>query len=96
MPHSSRAKRSQHAMLMAKVESVQSIVSDRRASPLIRLQAMLLYVLLAISSDSTSRLAHVSGVAMRFATLHGFHRLKPSGNDVDYEHRVRCWSCVYS
>jgi hypothetical protein len=34
-------------------------------------------------------------VAMRFATLHGFHRLQAAENDED-DHKIRAWSCIYS
>lgn len=81
-------------MLMSKIQAVQGIISDPQASPLLRLQAMLLYVIFALLGDSTSRLVHFSGVAMRFATLHGFHRLKDSEGE-ESDQKIRAWSCIY-
>lgn len=58
------------------------------------MQAMLLSAMYALHSDSTWHIAHVSGVIMRFASLHDFHRLADDGNEPDVE-AVKVWSCAY-
>lgn len=63
-----------------------------------RLQALLLYVVFAMLGDSTFGLVHVTGIAMRFATLHGFHRLRSSSEAENEEMSLksRAWSCIYA
>jgi len=61
---------------------------------LVRLQAMLLSAMHALHSESTARIAHISGAIMRFATLHGFHQLIDLG-DKESQIKLRVWSCAY-
>jgi len=61
---------------------------------MVRLQAMLLSAMHALHSESTARIAHISGAIMRFATLHGFHRLVDLG-DEDSLMKIRVWSFAY-
>ncbi|KAK6381252.1 hypothetical protein LTS17_004309 [Exophiala oligosperma] len=96
--HNSRARRAQRLSLVARIDSVQGIISDSQSSPLMRLQALLLYVVFAMLGDSTFGLVHVTGIAMRFATLHGFHRLRSSSEAENEEMSLksRAWSCIYA
>lgn len=83
-------------MLMLRVHESQSFIPKLAATPLIRLQAMLLHIMLATLADNTSRLVHLIGVAMRFATLHGFHRMKQDVLAEGSDHQIRVWSTLYS
>jgi len=55
---------------------------------------MLLSAMHALHSESTARIAHISGAIMRFATLHGFHQLIDLG-DEESQMKLRVWSCAY-
>ncbi|EXJ91640.1 hypothetical protein A1O3_00190 [Capronia epimyces CBS 606.96] len=95
-PYNSRARRAQHEMLISHIESSDGEISDPDISPLSRLQAKLLNLIFVLLGDSTSRLVHVSGVVMRFATLHQFHRLEVSDQKDELDAKVRAWSCIYT
>lgn len=86
----------QHALLLARVQNERGVISNNHASPLVRLKAMLLHVILALHGENTSRLVHLSGVTMRFATLHGFHHLPASESNEEIDARTKAWSCIYA
>lgn len=83
-------------MLLARVQAERGVISNEHASPLVRLKAMLLHVILALHGENTPRLVHLTGVTMRFATLHGFHRLNVSGANVEMDASIKAWSCIYA
>ncbi|KAH8895608.1 hypothetical protein GQ53DRAFT_820428 [Thozetella sp. PMI_491] len=86
----------QYQHLKSRAQSEQSIMTDSTSTPLIRLQAMLLSAMFALHAENTWRIAHISGVLMKFASLNGFNRLDKHAEDPDYLMSVRVWSCVYS
>jgi hypothetical protein len=86
----------QHGMLLARVQAERGVISNHNASPLVRLKAMLLHVILALHGENTSRLVHLSGVTMRFATLHEFHRLTVSEANEEADAKIKAWSCIYA
>ncbi|KAG9245762.1 hypothetical protein BJ878DRAFT_500122 [Calycina marina] len=88
------APRYQHQDLKSQAQSEDSIIRNTRSSSLIRLQAMLASAMHALHSESTARIAHISGAIMRFATLHGFHQLIDL-RDAESEVKIRTWSCAY-
>jgi hypothetical protein len=83
-------------MMQAHAEQENSV--DEMSKPLVRIHAMLLCIIYAMYSDSTSNLVHTSGVAMRFATLHGFHRLHNDDqvNPVVRMKKIKTWSSLYA
>ncbi|KEF53943.1 uncharacterized protein A1O9_09738 [Exophiala aquamarina CBS 119918] len=96
--HSTNSSRlsKQHGLLLARVQDERGVISNHHASPLVRLKAMLLHVILALHGENTSRLVHLSGVTMRFATLHGFHRLTASEPSEENNAKTKAWSCIYA
>ncbi len=56
---------------------------------------MLLSAMHALHSDSTWRIAHISGAIMKFASLHGFHDLVDDGTEQSSQ-KIKVWSCAYS
>lgn len=64
---------------MAQAQADQSVMTSNTFSPLVRLQAMLLYAIYTIHGNNTSRIVHITGVVMRFAVLHSFHELVDDG-----------------
>lgn len=85
----------QQQQLRAQTQMEQSVVTDTITTPLIQLQAMLLLGMLALHSDSTSRIAHISGAIMRFATMHDFHVMIDDGTE-ESTMKIKAWSCAYS
>ncbi|KAH6697634.1 hypothetical protein F5X68DRAFT_257763 [Plectosphaerella plurivora] len=86
--------RQQHHNLMLQAQADQTILTDHSYKPLIRLQAMLLYAIHALHGESTPRLGHIIGVAMRFAVMKGFHRLVYDGT-AETAMAIKAWWCVY-
>ncbi|KAH8597259.1 hypothetical protein B0O99DRAFT_89227 [Bisporella sp. PMI_857] len=91
---SDNAPRYQHQDLKSQAQSEDSIIRSTDSSSLVRLQAMLLSAMYAIHSESTARIAHISGAIMRFATLHGFHQLIDLSND-ESDLKTKVWSSAY-
>ena len=83
-----------HQNLKALAQAEQSIMTDSNLTPLLRLQAMLLSAMFALHAENTWRIAHISGVIIKFATVHRFHRLRPA-TDADGRMRIRVWSSIY-
>lgn len=48
----------------------------------------------ALHSESTSRIAHISGAIIRFVSLHGFHHIVNMGDD-ETQMKCKVWSCAY-
>ncbi|KAM0283690.1 hypothetical protein ACHAO9_009618 [Fusarium lateritium] len=86
--------RHQHHNLMVQAQADQTILTDHSYKPLVRLQAMLLYAIHALHGESTPRLGHIIGVAMRFAVMKGFHRLVDDGT-AGTAMAIRAWWCIY-
>ncbi|EXJ78710.1 hypothetical protein A1O1_09112 [Capronia coronata CBS 617.96] len=82
--------------LKSRAQAEQSIMADSSSTALIRMQAMLLSAMLALHAENTWRIAHVSGVIMKFASLHRFHRLKKVPNDPYNTMMIRVWSSAYT
>lgn len=91
---SDNAPRYQHQDLKSQAQSEDAIIRSSRSSPLVRLQAMLLSAMHALHSESTARIAHISGAIIRFASLHGFHRIVDMG-DEEGQMKTKVWSCAY-
>lgn len=91
---SDNAPRYQHQDLKSQAQSEDAILQRAKSSPLVRLQAMLLSAMHALHSESTARIAHISGAIMRFASLHGFHHIVDMG-DEDGQMKTKAWSCAY-
>lgn len=91
---SDNAPRFQHQDLKSQAQNEDFIIRSSKSSPLIRLQAMLLSAMHALHSESTARIAHISGAIVRFAILHGFHRLIDLG-DEESRKKTLAWSCAY-
>lgn len=91
---SDTAPRYQHQDLKSQAQSEDSIIRSTNSSPLIRLQAMLLSAMHALHSESTARIAHISGAIIRFASFHGFHRLVDMGDELS-QLKTRVWSSAY-
>ncbi|KAJ0154344.1 Uncharacterized protein HZ326_3265 [Fusarium oxysporum f. sp. albedinis] len=72
----------------------QNIISDSFLKPLARLQAMLLHAFHELHGESTERVVHIVGVAMRFAIFNGFHRLTNDGT-YEIEMKIKAWWCIY-
>ncbi|KAJ9137075.1 C6 transcription factor [Pleurostoma richardsiae] len=81
--------------LKSTAQAEQSIMTDSTSTPLIRLQAMLLSAMFALHAENTWRIAHISGVIMKFASLHRFHRLSRDAHDPANSMAIRVWSCAY-
>ncbi|GJD00217.1 fungal specific transcription factor domain-containing protein [Colletotrichum higginsianum] len=86
--------RQQHHNLMLQAQADQTILTDHSYKPLVRLQAMLLYAIHALHGESTPRLGHIIGVAMRFAVMKGFHRLVQDGT-AETAMAIKAWWCIY-
>ncbi|EXK77153.1 hypothetical protein FOQG_18130 [Fusarium oxysporum f. sp. raphani 54005] len=86
--------RQQHHNLMLQAQAEQTILTDHSYKPLVRLQAMLLYAIHALHGESTPRLGHIIGVAMRFAVMKGFHRLVHDGT-AKAAMAIKAWWCIY-
>ncbi|KAM0234320.1 hypothetical protein ACHAP5_010134 [Fusarium lateritium] len=86
--------RHQHHNLMVQAQADQTILTDHSYKPLVRLQAMLLYAIHALHGESTPRLGHIIGVAMRFAVMKGFQRLVDDGT-AETAMAIRAWWCIY-
>lgn len=86
--------RQQHHNLMLQAQVDQTMLTDHSYKPLVRLQAMLLYAIHALHGESTPRLGHIIGVAMRFAVMKGFHRLVHDGT-AETEMAIKAWWCIY-
>ncbi|KAF2014675.1 hypothetical protein BU24DRAFT_493228 [Aaosphaeria arxii CBS 175.79] len=84
-----------HSDLITQAEASQSIMTNESNTPLLRLQAMLLYTIYALHGDSASRIVHITGVAMRFAVLHGFHQIQ-NGEAAQNTLNIKAFSCVYA
>lgn len=84
-----------HQNLKSTAQAEQSIMTDSTSTPLIRLQAMLLSAMFALHAENTWRIAHISGVIMKFASLHRFHRLNRDMQDPANLMAIRVWSCAY-
>ena len=91
---SDNAPRYQHQDLKSQAQSEDVIIRSTKSSPLVRLQAMLLSAMHAIHSESTARISHISGAIIRFASLHGFHRLVDM-RDEESQMKTKVWSCAY-
>jgi hypothetical protein len=87
--------RQQHHDLMLQAQADQTIVTDPLYKPVIRLQAMLLYAIHALHGESTPRLVHIVGVAMRFAVMKRFHCLEYDGT-AETTMAIKAWWCIYS
>ncbi|CAH0023721.1 unnamed protein product [Clonostachys rhizophaga] len=72
----------------------QSILSDDSLNPSRRIQFLLLHAFLALHGENTERIVHIVGVAMRFAVLHGFHRLTNDGTD-EADMKIKAWWSIY-
>ncbi|CAG9993113.1 unnamed protein product [Clonostachys byssicola] len=72
----------------------QNILSDTSFNPSRRLQVLLLQALLALHGETTERVVHIVGVAMRFAILHGFHRLTNDGTH-EADMKIKAWWSIY-
>ncbi|KAF6830344.1 hypothetical protein CPLU01_07399 [Colletotrichum plurivorum] len=83
--------RQQHHNLML---HDQTILSDQSYKPLVRLQALLLHAIHALHGESTPRVGHIIGVAMRFAVMKGFHRLVQDGT-AETAIAIKAWWCIY-
>ncbi|RDW66646.1 hypothetical protein BP5796_09395 [Coleophoma crateriformis] len=81
----------QHKELRTQAQMEQAIVTDIVTTPLIQLQAMLLSAMLALHGESTSRIAHISGAIIRFATMHDFHNIVNDGTDESIL-KIKAWS----
>lgn len=92
---SSERSESQHEELKSQVQMEQAIFTDKVTTPLIQLQAMLLSAMLALHSESTSRIAHISGAIIRFATMHDFHVMVNDGTEESIM-KIKAWSCAYT
>ncbi|KAL2069445.1 hypothetical protein VTL71DRAFT_14124 [Oculimacula yallundae] len=92
---SDTAPRFQHQDLKSQAQSEDSIIRSTNSTPLIRLQAMLLSAMHALHSESTARIAHISGAIIRFASFHGFHRLVDMPDELS-QLKTRAWSCAYT
>ncbi|GKT68941.1 LOW QUALITY PROTEIN: hypothetical protein ColTof4_01364 [Colletotrichum tofieldiae] len=86
--------RQQHHNLMLQAQADQTILTDHSYKPLVRLQSMLLYAIHALHGESTPRLGHIIGVAMRFAVMKGFHRLVHDGT-AETAMAIKAWWCIY-
>jgi len=87
--------RQQHHNLMLQAQADQNILTDHSYRPLIRLQAMLLYAIHALHGESTPRVVHITGVAMRFAVMKRFHCLVHDGT-AETTMAIKAWWCIYS
>ncbi|KAF9879262.1 hypothetical protein CkaCkLH20_03495 [Colletotrichum karsti] len=85
----------QHHNLMLQVQAEHTILTDHSYKPLVRLQAMLLYAIHALHGESTPRVVHILGVAMRFAVIKRFHCLVPDGTE-ETATAIKAWWCIYS
>ncbi|KIL84052.1 hypothetical protein FAVG1_12749 [Fusarium avenaceum] len=72
----------------------QSMTMNSTLRPLARLQAMLLHSFYALHSENTEQVVHDVGIAMRFAILHGFHRLNSDGTH-ETDIRIKTWWSIY-
>lgn len=72
----------------------QNIISDFFLKPLACLQVMLLHAFHELHGESTERVVHIVGVAMRFAIFNGFHRLTNDGT-YEIEMKIKAWWCIY-
>ncbi|KAK7219711.1 hypothetical protein V2G26_007714 [Clonostachys chloroleuca] len=72
----------------------QSILSDDSLNPSQRIQFLLLHAFLALHGENTERIVHIVGVAMRFAILHGFHRLTNEGTH-EADMKIKAWWSIY-
>ncbi|EEU33727.1 uncharacterized protein NECHADRAFT_89214 [Fusarium vanettenii 77-13-4] len=86
--------RQQHHNLMLQAQADRTILTDHSYKPLVRLQAMLLHAIHAMHGESTPRLGHIIGVAMRFAVMKGFHRLVRDGT-AETDMAITAWWCIY-
>lgn len=91
---SDNAPRYQHQDLKSQAQSEDAIIRSTKSLPLVRLQAMLLSAMHALHSESTARIAHISGAIIRFASLHGFHHIVDMGDD-ESQMKTKVWSCAY-
>jgi hypothetical protein len=80
---------------MLQAQADQTIITDHSYKPVVRLQAMLLYAIHALHGESTPRLVHIIGVAMRFAVMKRFHCLVYDGT-AETTMAIRAWWCIYS
>ncbi|KAH9208009.1 hypothetical protein DL95DRAFT_428864 [Leptodontidium sp. 2 PMI_412] len=87
--------RQQHHNLMLQAQADQTILTNHSYKPLIRLQAMLLYAIHALHGESTLRVVHITGVAMRFAVMKRFHCLVHDGT-AETTMGIKAWWCIYS
>uniref|UniRef100_A0A0D2YER4 Transcription factor domain-containing protein n=1 Tax=Fusarium oxysporum (strain Fo5176) TaxID=660025 RepID=A0A0D2YER4_FUSOF len=55
---------------------------------------MLLHAFHELHGESTERVVHIVGVAMRFAIFNGFHRLTNDGT-YEIEMKIKAWWCIY-
>ncbi|EMT74627.1 hypothetical protein FOC4_g10000754 [Fusarium odoratissimum] len=61
---------------------------------LLKLVPMLLHAFHELHGESTERVVHIVGVAMRFAIFNGFHRLTNDGS-YEIEMKIKAWWCIY-
>ncbi|KAG4433625.1 hypothetical protein IFR05_010901 [Cadophora sp. M221] len=85
----------QHHNLMLQAQADQTILTDHSYKPLVRVQAMLLYAIHAMLGESTPRMVHITGVAMRFAVMKRFHCLVYDGT-AETAMAIKAWWCIYS
>ncbi|KAF6824118.1 hypothetical protein CMUS01_10388 [Colletotrichum musicola] len=72
----------------------QNILTDQSYKPLVRLQALLLHAIHALHGESTPRVGHIIGVAMRFAMMKDFHRLVQDAT-AETAMAIKAWWCIY-
>ncbi|CAJ0550055.1 Ff.00g099850.m01.CDS01 [Fusarium sp. VM40] len=72
----------------------QNITMYSSLGPLARLQAMLLHAFYALHGENTEQVVHDVGIAMRFAILHGFHRLTSDGTH-ETDNKIKTWWSIY-
>ncbi|KAF4442023.1 hypothetical protein FALBO_17305 [Fusarium albosuccineum] len=72
----------------------QNIMADTTFKPLSRVQAMLLHAFHALHGENTARVVHITGIAMRFAVMHGFHSLTDDGT-AEMDMKIKAWWCIY-
>ncbi|KAH6972961.1 hypothetical protein BKA56DRAFT_620329 [Ilyonectria sp. MPI-CAGE-AT-0026] len=72
----------------------QSIMADTTFKPLSRVREMLLHAFHALHGENTARVVRITGIAMRFAIMHGFHNLTEDGTS-ETDMKIKAWWCIY-